>query len=229
MADQHPDDATRYADGSVEGVALSLSGGGYRAMMFHVGALQRLDEVGLLAKLACISSVSGGSITAAALALCWERLDFQPGGARNFGAFVGSVRAMADTSVDVGAVIGGILLPGSIGDRVAEAYDRVLFHGRTLQDLPDEGRGAPRFVMNATNVQSGALWRFSRTFMGDYRVGGPSPHRARGQHSRRVNGRRRRATAGTRGHAWSSALLNTRTASNCSLRRATSLGSTRSS
>ena len=54
--------------GFEDGVALSLSGGGYRAMVFHVGALWRLNEVGLLSKLKRISSVSGGSITAGALA-----------------------------------------------------------------------------------------------------------------------------------------------------------------
>jgi len=33
------------------GVALCLSGGGYRAMIFHVGAIWRLNELGYLAKL----------------------------------------------------------------------------------------------------------------------------------------------------------------------------------
>ena len=55
--------------GSEDGVALSLSGGGYRAMVFHVGALYRLNEIGLLGKLARVSSVSGGSITAGLLGL----------------------------------------------------------------------------------------------------------------------------------------------------------------
>jgi NTE family protein len=36
-----------------------------------------------------------------------------------------------------------------------------------LQELPD----APRFIINATNVQSGVLWRFSKNYMRDYRVG----------------------------------------------------------
>ena len=49
------------------GVALCLSGGGYRAMLFHVGALWRLNELGYLPKLDRVSSVSGGSITAATL------------------------------------------------------------------------------------------------------------------------------------------------------------------
>jgi NTE family protein len=158
--------------GSEEGVAISISGGGYRAMVFHVGALWRLNEVGLLSKLNRVSSVSGGSITAGALALAWNDLGFEAGIAKRFDVFVAKVRKMSETSIDVGAVIGGILFPGSISDRVAEAYDEVIFKGKTLQDLPDETDGkAPRFVINATNVQSGVLWRFSRPYMGDYRVG----------------------------------------------------------
>jgi len=42
----------------------------------------------------------------------------------------------------------------------------------TLQALPDR----PRFVLNATNTQTGALWRFSKPYMADYRIGMiPSP------------------------------------------------------
>ena len=65
-------------------------------------------------------------------------------------------------------IVLGALLPGSISDRIAAApTTEHLFHGATLQDLPD----APRFVINATNVQSGALWRFMKPYMRDYRVG----------------------------------------------------------
>ena len=46
------------------GAALCLSGGGYRAMVFHIGTLWRLYGVGLLGGIKRISSVSGGSITA---------------------------------------------------------------------------------------------------------------------------------------------------------------------
>src|SRR5688500_342236 len=68
-----------------EGIALCLSGGGYRAMLFHVGVLWRLNEIGLLPKIKRISSVSGGSITAAVLALKWRNsLRFENGGATNF-------------------------------------------------------------------------------------------------------------------------------------------------
>ena len=151
------------------GIALCLSGGGYRAMVFHLGALWRLNELGYLPKLNRISSVSGGSITAALLGLKWSRLAFDSAGTSPVfeREVVQPVRAMAGTTVDTRAVIGGILLPGRIADRVVGAYDKHLFKGRTLQDLPVE----PRFVINATSVQSGALFRFSRPFLADYRVG----------------------------------------------------------
>jgi NTE family protein len=155
-----------------DGIGLALSGGGYRAMVFHVGALIRLNETGLLRKIKRISSVSGGSITAGVLGTSWKDLKFTDDVAVNFDVVVERVRRMADTTVDAGAIIGGILLPGSISDRVAKAYDETLFRGAKLNDLPDDSQpGNPRFVINATNIQTAALWRFSRNYMGDYRVG----------------------------------------------------------
>src|SRR5215210_6095471 len=62
------------------GLALCLSGGGYRAMLFHLGALWRLNDVGYLSKLDRVSSVSGGSITAGVLGLAWSRLAFDEEG-----------------------------------------------------------------------------------------------------------------------------------------------------
>ena len=149
--------------------ALCLSGGGYRAMVFHIGVLWRLYETGLLKNIKRISSVSGGSITAGQLALAWRDLSFGPDSVRSdfIPKFVEPLRAFAGVTIDAESVILGALLPGSVGDRIAKAYDEHLFHGKTLQDLPDE----PRFVINATNVQSGALWRFMKPYMRDYRVG----------------------------------------------------------
>ena len=68
------------SDGKPEaGMALCLSGGGYRAMVFHLGCLWRLNELGFLSRLSRISSVSGGSITAGQLGLKWSRLQFVDG------------------------------------------------------------------------------------------------------------------------------------------------------
>lgn len=157
-----------------DGTALCLSGGGYRAMLFHLGVLWRLYETDLLKGLKRISSVSGGSITAGVLAIAWSRLSFDAAQLQNdfVPNVVSPVRALAGRTLDRNAILGGIFLPGTIGEHVAAAYDEHLFRGVTLQDLPDDAGGAaPRFVINATSVQSGALWRFSRPFMGDWRVG----------------------------------------------------------
>ena len=151
-----------------DGMALSVSGGGYRAMLFHLGSMWRLNEIGYLRQLKRISSVSGGSITAGALALAWNRLQFDAtGAATNFGDVVRTIRKVGSTTIDVTSVLKGIFLPGSISDQVIARLDELVCHGATLQDLPDH----PRFVFNATNVQSGALWRFSRPYMRDWRVG----------------------------------------------------------
>jgi NTE family protein len=168
---QLPDTGSRF-DGPRHpepGLALCLSGGGYRAMLFHVGALWRLNEAGYFPRLSRVSSVSGGSITAGVLGLNWSKLAFDANGlATQFNAqVVQPIRALAGKTIDEGTILSGIVLPGSIADKVVDAYRRHLFDDATLQALP----GSPTFVINATNVQSGVLWRFSRAYMADYRVG----------------------------------------------------------
>ena len=159
--------------GAEPGVGLCLSGGGYRAMLFHLGALWRLNELGELRGLARVSSVSGGSITAALLGAEWNELEFDPSSAvaENFESrVVAPIRRLASKTIDVRAVLGGVLLPGSVSRRIERTYDAALFDGRTLQAFPDDDEG-PRFVINATNLQSGALWRFSKAYAADYAVG----------------------------------------------------------
>lgn len=152
-----------------EGIALCLSGGGYRAMLFHTGVLWRLHHWDLLRTVKRISSVSGGTITAALLASKWDAIYGTGASASAFvNEIVAPIRKFAHVSVDVSSVGKGTFLPGSISEYVADAYDEHLFHGATLQSISDN---APRFVFNATNVQSGALWRFSKPYMGDYLVG----------------------------------------------------------
>ena len=152
-----------------EGIALCLSGGGYRAMLFHLGSLWRLNEVGLLSQLDRISSVSGGSIAAGMLGLQWNNLRFENGIAQEFvDRVVTPTRALADHTIDLKSIAFGAVNPFKhVADEIADAYRSHLFGSATLQDLPE----TPRFVINATNVQSKVLWRFSRPYAWDYRVG----------------------------------------------------------
>ncbi|HSH78365.1 MAG TPA: patatin-like phospholipase family protein [Herpetosiphonaceae bacterium] len=139
-------------------------------MLFHVGALWRLNDAGYLPRLDRVSSVSGGSITAGVLGLAWPRLAFDDHGvAQRFGAeVVDPLRRFAARTIDVGSVVRGLFTRGRISDKVVGAYRQHLFGDHTLQDLP---AGRPRFVIHASNLQSGALFRFSQRYAWDYRVG----------------------------------------------------------
>ena len=98
----------------------------------------------------------------------WRQSFDATGVAQGFvAALVDPIRKMAATTIDEGAILGGIFLPGSISNHIVEKYAKVLLGTKTLQDLP----ASPRFVINATNVQSGVLMRFSKPYLRDYRVG----------------------------------------------------------
>jgi NTE family protein len=141
------------------GIALCLSGGGYRAMLFHVGVLMRLNEMGQLPTIDKISSVSGGSITAGVLGVKWGRLDFHNSVAINFRAeVVDPIQKLAAKTIDIPAVLGG-LGAGGTANQIVREYRNYLFGDATLQALPTS---KPMFVINATNMQSKALWRFTK-------------------------------------------------------------------
>ncbi len=60
-----PDDA-RPPHPRLGEIALSLSGGGFRAAAYHLGVLRLLDRAGLLGDVSVISTASGGSFVGAA-------------------------------------------------------------------------------------------------------------------------------------------------------------------
>lgn len=106
----------------------------------------------------------------------WPKLAFDSNGISPHldTLLVQPIRTMASTTIDESSILGGIFLPGSVSDHIAKYYKEILFKDATLQDLPDDSDSslpAPRFVINATNVQSGVLMRFSRPYLWDYKVG----------------------------------------------------------
>ena len=54
-------------------LGLALSGGGFRATLYHLGVIRYLRDTGKLEEVSDIASVSGGSILAAHLVLNWEK------------------------------------------------------------------------------------------------------------------------------------------------------------
>jgi len=165
------------------GIALALSGGGFRATLFHLGALWRLNELGYLTKLDRITSVSGGSIVNGILATGWKDLDFGNGAiARNFEEIIATkVRRFCNRRIDIPfGLLGFLTWPTIIlaplrmnltpGELLAWVYDRTLFKGARLKNLPKDDEG-PRFIFYATNYQTGVGVRFSRPYTGDWRLG----------------------------------------------------------
>jgi NTE family protein len=112
-------------------IALALSGGGFRATLFTLGSLWRLNEFGLLPRINRITSVSGGSITSAYLAMRWNELDFNndTGVAENFDTTIARpLQQFCSKSLDILAGISGLILPfTTIGDKVAKQYSKRLF------------------------------------------------------------------------------------------------------
>jgi hypothetical protein len=105
-------------------IMLALSGGGHRAMLFHAGAILRVNELGLLPQIAEISSVSGGSITAALLAARWRQLQFNERGvATNLESILlPPLLGLAGETIDRPAILGGLLTPIPATARIQHHY-----------------------------------------------------------------------------------------------------------
>ena len=153
--------------------ALALSGGGYRATLFVLGSLWRLNELGILKKLDRITAVSGGSIILGYLALHWEDLIFNDDDiAENFKeVIVEPLQKFCAEDLDIKAGILGLLTPWkTIGDKITEVYDSKLFHNTLLKNIP-QGEGIPEFIFYATNYGTGESVRMTKHHIYDYRLG----------------------------------------------------------
>ncbi|TWT73976.1 patatin-like phospholipase family protein [Allorhodopirellula solitaria] len=65
-------DTEQHSDSTDTKFTLLLSGGGFRATLFHLGVIRYLRESGKLSSVSAVYSVSGGSIIAAHMALHWS-------------------------------------------------------------------------------------------------------------------------------------------------------------
>jgi hypothetical protein len=125
---------------------LWLSGGGYRASLFHLGALTRLNELGILAQTGTVGAVAGGSIVAALLAtrVPWP-LD---GGYREWPERVAEpMRAIARRNARARAFLRKPFPSGRGGAALEERYAREL-----VDSLGGEPERGPRFVFGASGL-----------------------------------------------------------------------------
>jgi NTE family protein len=153
--------------------ALCLSGGGFRAALFHLGACRRLNELGILSKVDSIIAVSGGSILAGHLATVlrpwpiagtvvdgWEQEVEAP------------FRRFVQRDLRTGPILRRWLIPwnwfrpATQVQGLEAAYRKDLTQ-LTLADLPPK----PNFVFCATDMTHGVSWVFERQRVGSYLAG----------------------------------------------------------
>ena len=154
-------------------IGIAFSGGGFRATLFGLGSLWRLNDAGLLGKLDRMTSVSGGSILMGVLAHRWNQLEFVDGRGMNFSEVVARpIRDFCSHTIDLEAGLAGLLVPGKTpGDFLARRYAKDLFGDTTLHQLPAAGDGRPKFVFYATNLQTGRSFRFRQDMIADFMLG----------------------------------------------------------
>ncbi len=179
------------------GSALCLSGGGYRAALFHLGAVRRLNELGILARIDTVSAVSGGSILANLLAD--PRLEFPdrhgpPGTVGGFEEFVAQpLRHLTSRNVRTPALLTKLKPWKWFADSVAvsalagEFAQTIEWWSKPLRDNDVAG---PAVITGATEVAYGVDWVFEDPTthrphgrVGDYRLGyAPPPPSVRMAH-----------------------------------------------
>src|SRR5215469_6871134 len=151
-------------------IGLALSGGGFRASLYHLGLVRFLRDAGILSQVSHITSVSGGSVLAAHLVLNWDRYNGSPG---EFDAAASELLSFVRLDVRNRIVrrfplilpLRGLrwLLGGSnrkLGrtELLESHYERFLYGDTSLLELPER----PQLHILTTNLSEGCLCSFTR-------------------------------------------------------------------
>ena len=159
--------------GSFTKIGLSLSGGGMRAAVFHLGVLRRLAVEHLLENVSHVSTVSGGSLATAAIMTKaghrWPTSD-------EYSSVVYPALKRLFTSADLFS-LGAVGWSGFARFNVQVLTCRANILATLLQErwgitgalreLPEK----PTWWINTTCIETGKNWRFSKREMGDWQFG----------------------------------------------------------
>lgn len=147
-------------------IALAFSGGGTRAAAFSYGVLEGLEETSLpgtpglklLDEVDVISSVSGGSFTAAYYGLYHKKIFTE------FETRFLNRDIQGELAHKLYNPVNWFKLASPYYSRIdmaQELYDETVFNNATFQDLVQEGR-YPFIALNATNMTTGAQFTFTQ-------------------------------------------------------------------
>jgi predicted acylesterase/phospholipase RssA len=150
---------------------LALSGGGFRAVLYHLGVIRFLRDANLLPKVTHITSVSGGSVIGAHLALNWQRYcgsdqEFQEVSSELLRFLQMDVRNRIVRRFPLASILNGGRRALRMDTRrqltraglLEQHYERYLYGDLGLFHLPE----TPRLYILATNLSEGSLCAFHR-------------------------------------------------------------------
>lgn len=150
-------------------VALALSGGGFRAALFHLGVVRLLYEARWLRSVKQIGAVSGGSILAAHLVLYWDRYtgndESFDSAARELIQFVQADirgRVVRRWILAWVTLLPRLLMPSPrrwTFTNLLQSYYTRLFRNASLKQL--YGPGRPYVIFNCTSMSTGSPCSFS--------------------------------------------------------------------
>ena len=152
---------------------ISLSGGGLRASVFHLGALARMNDADLLKQIGFISTVSGGTLM---VGLIYASNDYSwPVLQQSFNDKVipKVYQKLTTEDLQLGVILDTILVPVRIFISRAGIVSRRIKNNwgidKSIRDLP----GTPRWIINATCYETSRNWRFeTHSSHGTSRMGG---------------------------------------------------------
>lgn len=135
-------------------LGLALSGGGFRASLFHVGVLRRMAELDLLRYVEVLSTVSGGSIVGALYVLLLKRdLEKAPAGVLDrcdYTRIIDDLQEMLEKGIRKNlrvylflnplGILRVLLTEHSLGRRMARLYERYLYREVVDALQPKVGR-----------------------------------------------------------------------------------------
>jgi predicted acylesterase/phospholipase RssA len=151
-------------------IGLALSGGGFRATLFHLGLVRFLRDADILRQVTHITSVSGGSIMAAHLALNWDRYtgsikEFDHAASQLLDFIRLDVRNRILRRFPLGLLLRWPRRLLGLSNRqltrtglLERGYAKHLYGDKSLLELPE----SPELHILATNLSEGCLCSFSR-------------------------------------------------------------------
>lgn len=163
------------AEATLQPIALALSGGGIRAMAFHLGVLRFMAERKLLESTTRISSVSGGSLV---VGLIFHEAGMRwPSSAEYLSIVYPAMRTkLCARSLQWGA-LRQLANPRNLrfvlsrANLLALALRDEWGVAARLADLPQ----APEWSINGTTAENGKRFRFKQVDLGDYTLGYAAP------------------------------------------------------